>query len=367
MLKPLAPAELLLFKQERSAYNSRLMLFASLLLFATVLFFFIQNLVFPGFAPENYFTTLYSRLYLSQLIFTGIMALSMVIVRKWGSLVIAERLSLVYAAIFLCWEAVVACTDVKCGAISSFYGVAMIGAAISLRYHMGYYVGVFLLSILTNLVSTFFIPGTYPVIYLVYMIAYFILSLFFAFILNRLFFENLINKQKLVKYNEELRQISFFDFLTGCYNRRYFQEVLSRQLLLAQRKHQTIALLMIDIDHFKQINDTYGHPVGDSVLASVGETLRLSVRSCDIVSRYGGEEFTVILLLEPTLDTMALVAERIRQAIAEKPIAPLSAPVTVSIGAALLVPGDTEELLINRADNLLYQAKQDGRNRSKVS
>ncbi|THB72848.1 MAG: diguanylate cyclase [Desulfobacteraceae bacterium] len=159
------------------------------------------------------------------------------------------------------------------------------------------------------------------------------------------------------------------DELTGLYNRRYFDQALSREISGAHRYEKKLALCMIDIDHFKRINDTFGHTVGDEVLASIADIITSALRQYDIPCRYGGEEFSIIL---PDTDRTgaAAVCERIRQEVAAFTFTPNNKEfqVTLSAGVAFmessgLSPEDHSALLIRQADHALYQAKNTGRNR----
>lgn len=165
--------------------------------------------------------------------------------------------------------------------------------------------------------------------------------------------------------NAELERRAYTDVLTGLPNRRRFLEVADAELLRAQRFHQPAALLMVDIDHFKRVNDTYGHDAGDLVLRIVAATARASLRQVDTLGRLGGEEFAVVLP-QSDLDQAAAVAERLRLAVAAANIELPSTPalhVTISIGVAPALAGTSLAALLARADQALYEAKHGGRNR----
>ena len=163
---------------------------------------------------------------------------------------------------------------------------------------------------------------------------------------------------------ERLEQLAATDSLTALFNRRYFEQALPREVSRAERRGGSIALMMLDIDHFKQLNDTYGHTVGDVVLKKVAGLLSKAVRKGDVLARYGGEEF-VILLSEASYRVSREIAERIRKSIAAATIHPAGPRrrVTISVGWALY-PDDTRETdkLIELADRALYFAKDTGRN-----
>jgi diguanylate cyclase (GGDEF)-like protein len=167
-----------------------------------------------------------------------------------------------------------------------------------------------------------------------------------------------------------LRELALRDGLTGCYNNQYFKRRLEQELSRADRHHGTVAVAMIDIDHFKRINDGYGHPAGDAVLAQLASILIAAVRSHDVVARYGGEEFGIILV-EAGPGEAELVSNRLRERVQlrrfEVPAShgeqPRTASCTLSLGIASFRKGDTAASLLQRADTALYAAKRAGRNR----
>lgn len=169
---------------------------------------------------------------------------------------------------------------------------------------------------------------------------------------------------------QRVEQLAIRDGLTGLFNRRHFNGLLETEFARALRYDQPLACVMLDIDHFKQFNDTRGHPCGDAVLEHLAEVLLSVARQVDAVARYGGEEF-VLLLPNTDLDGAQKVAERIREATANGPIVYHGAQlyVTVSLGVATsTLPGVcTTEALIKRADDALFRAKRGGRNRVSVA
>jgi len=168
---------------------------------------------------------------------------------------------------------------------------------------------------------------------------------------------------ELQEKNRELHQLSITDELTGLYNRKHLMETLTAEITRSKRNDHTFALLVVDIDHFKLVNDTYGHQKGDEVLLRLGEIFLETVRSCDYVARYGGEEF-IIMLPEVGKAGGREVAERIRQRVARERINPKGDRITVSIGMAMFAEhGESPETLFQQADQALYAAKTTGRNR----
>ncbi len=157
-----------------------------------------------------------------------------------------------------------------------------------------------------------------------------------------------------------LAELSIRDALTGLYNRRFLDDYLQRELDTARETGNKIYVLMLDIDHFKKINDTYGHGFGDHVLLACAQAMQSTLRKCDVVARYGGEEFAIIIN-PPTFTRIGDVAERIRQNISSLRFR-YDVTVTVSIGIAESSPDDTIEEILTRADQYMYKAKQNGRN-----
>ena len=176
------------------------------------------------------------------------------------------------------------------------------------------------------------------------------------------------------RYTERLRdnvqtsiEMAITDALTGLFNRRYMESHLAGLLEQASARGKPLAVLVIDIDYFKSINDTHGHDAGDDVLREFALRIKRSIRGIDLACRYGGEEF-VVVMPETDMAVAAMVAERLRRRIAAEPFAihegARSIPVTISIGiAALRGADDNAAGVLKRADQALYRAKRDGRNR----
>jgi two-component system, cell cycle response regulator len=176
------------------------------------------------------------------------------------------------------------------------------------------------------------------------------------------------------RYTERLRdnvqmsiEMAITDALTGLHNRRYMESHLSTLVEQSAARGKPLTVLVLDIDYFKSINDTYGHDAGDDVLREFSQRLRKSIRGIDLACRYGGEEF-VVVMPETDMAVATMVAERLRRRIASEPF-PIaqganSAEVTISIGlAARISASDTAAGILKRADQALYRAKRDGRNR----
>ncbi len=172
------------------------------------------------------------------------------------------------------------------------------------------------------------------------------------------------------RYQMKLAEGALQDPLTGLYNRRHFDERLSSELAAAQRHGRPVSVLMIDVDHFKTVNDEHGHLAGDEALKMVAFVIRGALRKEDVLARYGGEEFAVVAR-ETALEGARALAERIRRAVERSSCAwqgsdlgvTVSIGVTVSVELTQFVAGRTEREVLEAADRALYLAKQGGRNR----
>jgi two-component system cell cycle response regulator len=176
------------------------------------------------------------------------------------------------------------------------------------------------------------------------------------------------------RYNDYLRtnvqqtiELAVTDGLTGLYNRRYLMSHLTNYVDQSAERKKPMAVLIVDIDFFKKINDTYGHDAGDEVLREFASRMRAKVRGMDLVARFGGEEF-VVVMPDTDLALASGIAERLRETVAGDPFVVaggrMAIPVTISIGIGTFDRGDdTPNTILKRADTALYRAKKDGRNR----
>lgn len=166
-------------------------------------------------------------------------------------------------------------------------------------------------------------------------------------------------------YHDEIYRLTTMDGLTQIYNRRYFDEQLDREVSRSRRYERTLSLVMLDLDHFKEVNDTFGHLAGDSVLKQLASTVRTRIRREDVFARYGGEEFA-LLLPEISLGGARQLAEKVRKLVERQRFEfdKQVIPVTLSLGVATLEPQHREATeLVRAADERLFEAKTEGRNR----
>lgn len=162
--------------------------------------------------------------------------------------------------------------------------------------------------------------------------------------------------------NRRISELVYLDPLTGVANRRSLDETLVREAERGARLGLPLTAIMLDVDHFKAVNDTFGHAMGDKVLQAIAKTISSRVRPYDLPARYGGEEFLILLPAVSLMDGGGF-AERFRVAVSEMTLAGFPGKITASFGVATLLPGRPWQTLFERADRALYRAKQNGRNR----
>ncbi len=168
------------------------------------------------------------------------------------------------------------------------------------------------------------------------------------------------------QYHTMLRNMAIRDGLTRAYNKRYFNEVLEKEVEYNKRTHEGLSIILFDIDHFKQINDTWGHPAGDFILKNLAQLIENELRGYDLFARYGGEEF-VFLLRGSTIEEAVGLAERVRKEVAEHVFTYEEVDLKVTISLGVFNWDGVEEMdetgFVDRVDQLLYKAKGEGRNR----
>ena len=173
-------------------------------------------------------------------------------------------------------------------------------------------------------------------------------------------------QDELKKANEQLKRLTNIDHLTNLFNRRYLAEILEGEFFRARRNHENLSLVIIDIDYFKNVNDSYGHQNGDVVLAAVAGLAQQQLRAYDSAARYGGEEF-VLVFPGTSLRGGEMVAERLRQAVLEfafpAPMEDLTLTISAGVATYPSPHVDSVDSLFRQADEALYRAKQNGRNR----
>lgn len=192
----------------------------------------------------------------------------------------------------------------------------------------------------------------------------FFILIFITLLLWLMAWQVLRHYQQLVEHERELEQLSITDKLTSLYNRHKLDDVLKIELKRSERFGHSLSVIMIDIDHFKSVNDTYGHQIGDEVLIEIAQLLKTHSRETDIVGRWGGEEFLIICTNTDT-DGVKYLANVLREKI-EQHNFPVKEKKTASFGVTSYIKNDSSHDFILRADEALYKAKESGRNRVEV-
>ena len=195
------------------------------------------------------------------------------------------------------------------------------------------------------------------------------IGLFLSLILWYYNYINITQKRRIEIQQKHLEQMAYYDSLTGLPNRRFLEELIKREFALMHRYDHETVIVILDIDNFKNINDTYGHPVGDNILKQLADLLRNNARETDTVSRFGGEEF-IILMPNISLEGGYAFAERLRKIILEESfvVGTLTLRITASFGVSSLRDVEDENLenYYSLADKALYLAKKSGKNRVEV-
>jgi diguanylate cyclase (GGDEF)-like protein len=175
-------------------------------------------------------------------------------------------------------------------------------------------------------------------------------------------------REKQIARQIELEKLSITDQLTQTYNRRYFEQCINGLTAIEKRNPKSLSLIMVDIDHFKRVNDVYGHTTGDIVLQEFAKILKLQIRESDVLARLGGEEF-VLVLPETNSEGASILAQRVRKSVEQKIFMIDKSPIgiTASIGIAEFQPQHSVKEFLDRADGALYKAKNTGRNKIVVN
>jgi diguanylate cyclase (GGDEF)-like protein len=203
-------------------------------------------------------------------------------------------------------------------------------------------------------------------LFLLPLFAFLVFAFYIAYSREKTQVKMLQMAEELEKTHQEVKEVSLRDPLTGLYNRRYSDDFVSFQFEGFLRKGTPFSIILFDIDHFKAVNDDFGHSAGDAVLVRISEVITLSIRKTDLAVRYGGEEF-LLILSDTHLASAEIIAERLRRSIESIKFAELDRQVTVSLGVTEIKSSDSKEALIERADKALYKAKGEGRNRIVLS
>jgi len=255
-----------------------------------------------------------------------------------------------------------AATDALVSRDMSALAIGLVGGTIALRSRLGLHLLRGFLTVALYIVGVRLLTARFPDLSdLVNSLVQLILAMLVAFILERYAHRAYIYQAKLEERNRELQETAVRDRLTGLYNRHYTDEILDRSLAAARSRGSPFSLILLDIDHFKRINDELGHDEGDRVLVAAAKALAPAIRASDTLGRYGGDEF-IVILPDASIDVARSVADRMLEAIRALGAEEVPLPVTVSAGIVQLRPEEERKELFHRADDLLYLAKRNGRN-----
>lgn len=211
--------------------------------------------------------------------------------------------------------------------------------------------------------STKFMPDNSKQVYLVIFIGFTVVSLSFSKVLTSVVVEFERENQKIREEKDKILEISQRDSMTGLYNHKVFYDKLNEQLLMCSQDHR-LSLVIIDIDNFKKINDTFGHASGDSVILKIVSLIQKNIDEADVAARYGGEEFGLILVGKGEMEAFN-VAERIRRDVEKASIDGVPGKVSISLGVIEVQPQDKNGILLfKEADAALYEAKSTGKNKT---
>ncbi|MCD1655088.1 diguanylate cyclase [Treponema zuelzerae] len=342
----------------RSAHNYRAFMALSGMLFLSCALFLGQHLVMPDSYPEDWIPRLYVTLYAGSMVFALVFSALLYLARKKDSRTLILALSFVFSFLAVSLGLALSFLDYQYSDNLTAVYIASIGISVMLSapYILHLILQLWLVAC-SSAVYFLFLKDTANPSLMMSFIFLGGLSLAFGYYTER-------SRWKTNLATIQLKALTLHDQMTGAYNRIFLNEYMTKLLDAKHRYGTPLSCILIDVDHFKSVNDTHGHLAGDRVLVELVRRLRDTVRSADIVARMGGEEF-LIVLPQTTLDKALVVANKLRLAVEQTPIANLS--ITVSAGAAEIDDSETFESAFHRCDEALYRAKKSGRNRVEAS
>ncbi len=270
------------------------------------------------------------------------------------------------SALILSWSAATSVSDILAGAGPAVFVAGVVLAAAISWDKLGRFVILALsglgLLCLAVFLSSLMAPGSFRLEQILVPASAAVASIAVARTVRTFVAPGRERLRSLERENKQLWDLSFRDTLTGLYNRRFAQETGRILLSRARRYQEQLHVFMIDVDHFKKVNDQLSHAVGDEVLKAVAQSIQSCLRTSDSVARYGGEEF-LAFVVQAEAEVAQFIANRIREAVASRVFEGVSWRITISIGVASIQADDDLETLIDRADKYLYSSKRGGRNR----
>lgn len=342
----------------RAAHNYRAFMTLSLLLFASCAIFLAQKVFLPDSKTSTVYTLWYARLYIGALIFSPLFASLVFLSWRKGWTRLVTGVSILFSFGIVALGLALTVLDFHDYQNLTATYIATIGISIMLSAPCLWYAGLsaWLLVLFTGLYFTVLKSDAHPSL---------IVSMVFLAGLNTVlgvYTERVRTKTQLARL--EMRELMIRDHLTGLYNRAFLTEYLTRLVEGKHRYSSDISCILIDVDHFKHINDSLGHQSGDRVLSALSARLQASIRQADVIARMGGEEFLVVLP-QTGLENALIVAEKLRKTVAAEPLE--GSAVTISLGVGAFDEDEHFESLYHRIDEALYRAKRGGRNRVEAS
>lgn len=354
--------------KERLTDNRRNILLLSILITAFTAALLFQHIFIPGVDKGERIWWLYFWAYIAIL---GITPLAGLFSRLWMKRLddqVQQGFFVILAAVLISGATFLATLDLTVGEDTSAYLLGLF--ALTLSFRLPRLINSLLIG-LSGLVILV-LPRTLgsishsPYVYLSLAI-YAILALWLTRNLENKHIESLIYQGELAEANQKLLDLSLTDSLTGIHNRRAFFEHTAVLVEQCKRYLLDLSIAIIDVDKFKRVNDTFGHPAGDQVLIQIAQHLQKATRTADITARFGGEEF-IVAMSNTNLKSAEMVMERVRKEIAYLHIPEVDWPITISIGVAMYHPTkETFEDTITRSDQALYDCKAEGGNLVKAA
>ncbi len=342
----------------RNNHNYKAFSVLAALLFASCFIFLVQHLLLPDRYCDEWIQSLYIRFYLATMAASPVYILVLFLANRKGSEKAVFLLCMLFCFAMISLGMTLSVLDFHYGRNLTAVFLASLGVTVMLSGPLLAYIlcGIWLLGMFTLAYGRYFHTVADPSL-VVTMI--FLASLNFVF---GLYAEHIRLKANLSTVR--MRDLTLHDQLTGAYNRLFLNEYIQKLINAKNRYRTSLSCILIDVDHFKNVNDTYGHPVGDRVLVSLVGTIREQLRDSDTITRMGGEEF-LIILPETPLEPAKLVANKIRS-ITEQ-IRFNGFTLTISLGVCEIHENESFESAFKRCDEALYRAKNHGRNRVEIS
>ncbi len=347
---------------DRIAGNRERALVFSIVLTVVALLYLGFHLIDPETASGGSLHGFYRAMHGSMAAFSGFAALLFLRRTKVHAPRREANAHAAFIVVVMLWGTGIAIADMVNGEDMTAYALALIASSAIFRMPAAFSAASLSVSAAIMALGSVLACGREQVDAAIAAWIYAVVAWFIAAYLEEGRKESFVARRQLEERNEELRDISFHDPLTKLYNRLYVIEAGQNIVLYHRRYGLELHCVLLDIDHFKKVNDALGHPVGDSVLREFSTIIQGCVRTSDTAARYGGEEF-LILLPRTSAEDAFMVAERIRATVEGHDFRGVPWAVTTSLGVASLASTDTMESLVARADEQLYRSKNGGRNR----